>query len=440
MLTRPLLRRSASVAVSGAVCVAMWAAQPVASMAATTGHGPQLQTVAAPSYSEWGLDAAMAYDADTHQVVSTSGRAFTDVCACDGTGGTWAWDGSDMHQVGPAGSGVLYSRLVFDAATHQLLRIGGMLPDEKTAVGTTSVWTGSGWQTLDPAHPLSPRGAGAAAYDATTGQLIVFGGAAAPAGGPTGDTVAWTGTDWQELSPHTSPPGRTQAAMAYDDATGQLVLYGGNSLSGFLSDTWTWNGTTWHQRTPAHNPGAIINAAMAYDPALQALVLFGGQSASGLGSTPGPAPVWKWNGSDWVQLTGATGPAGVVWPSMAYDPDHGQLLILAPLLDKPNGVSHQFLLLDAPTQTTSTAVQSAAGQPLTVTTTVRAKDVLAVGGSVSVTIDGRAAATCSTLSLVAGTASCQVVVAPGQHTVHAVYTAGAGFVGSSSSKVAVTTS
>ena len=37
--------------------------------------------------------------------------------------------------------------------------------------------------------------------------------------------------------------------MAYDQGTGQLVLYGGAIHSGrkLFGDTWTWNGTTWSQ-------------------------------------------------------------------------------------------------------------------------------------------------------------------------------------------------
>ncbi len=431
-----MLRRCAPVIVA---CAAVVAANGAPSVAATPGHDPQLQTIGVPSYDDWGLDAAMAYDADTHQVVGYGGRAFTDRCSCDGTGGTWVWDGSDMHQVVPPGSGTLYSRLVFDAATHQLLHIDGVMADDTTPIATTALWTGTGWQTLTPAHQPSPRGAPAAAYDAKTGQLIVFGGGAAPVTGPSADTWTWTGTDWQLLSPATSPPGRMQAVMAYDDATGQLVLYGGNTGFGFLNDTWVWTGTSWKQRSPAHSPGAIINAAMTYDPALHALVLFGGQTHSGILPAPGPAPVWKWTGSDWVQLTAATGPADVVWPSMAYDPDHDQLLVLAPFFDKPNGVSHQFLLLDAPTATTLTAVQPTPAASLTVTASVRARDVAAIGGSVSFTVDGRVVATCATSPVVAGTASCQIAVAAGVHTVRAVYSAGPGFLGSSSPKVTVPT-
>ena len=65
--------------------------------------------------------------------------------------------------------------------------------------------------------------------------------------------------------------------MAYDAATGTVVLFGGDGSSGDLGDTWTWNGTTWTEQTPATSPPARESATMAYDAATGTVVLFGGQ-------------------------------------------------------------------------------------------------------------------------------------------------------------------
>ena len=51
--------------------------------------------------------------------------------------------------------------------------------------------------------------------------------------------------------------------MAYDAATGAIVLFGGGGTHGDLSDTWTWNGTTWTKQAPATSPSAREGASMA---------------------------------------------------------------------------------------------------------------------------------------------------------------------------------
>lgn len=438
MLTRSALRRCAPVAVLSAGLLGAMASPSGATIAPA--HQAQLEPVAVPSFDEWGLDASMAYDADTHQVLVYGGRAFTDVCGCDGTGGTWVWDGVDMHQVVPPGQGTLYSRLVYDAATHQLLHIAGAEADDQTAVGAPSVWTGSGWQTLAPAHEPPATMVPAAAYDAKTSQLVLFGGMSAVSPSNVGQTWSWTGTDWKRLSPVTSPPDRMLAAMAYDDATGQLVLYGGTYGAFGLSDTWTWNGKTWKQLTPAHSPGPLVRATMTYDPALHGLVLFGGQPMPADQLPTAPAQAWRWTGTDWVPLTWATAPADVSWPSMAYDPDHGQLLVLAPFGDKPGGVAHEFLLLDAPTSTHVTASQASAGAPVQVVATVHAGDVAPPGGTVTFTLNAKAVTGCVGVPLVAGTAQCTTAVPAGLHTFRAKYVAVPGYLTSTSDKVPVTTS
>jgi hypothetical protein len=35
--------------------------------------------------------------------------------------------------------------------------------------------------------------------------------------------------------------------MAYDDAAGKIVLFGGVDGIHSYGDTWTWDGSTWHK-------------------------------------------------------------------------------------------------------------------------------------------------------------------------------------------------
>jgi hypothetical protein len=60
--------------------------------------------------------------------------------------------------------------------------------------------------------------------------------------------------------------------MAFDPATGDLVLFGGYDGS-YRNDTWTYDGTTWTQQFPATSPPRSL-ASMAFGPASRGLVLF----------------------------------------------------------------------------------------------------------------------------------------------------------------------
>jgi hypothetical protein len=73
------------------------------------------------------------------------------------------------------------------------------------------------------------------AYDAATGTVVLFGGFAF------GDTWTWDGTTWTQQAPPAHPSARSAASMAYDAATGTVVLFGGSrQINGARAGTWTW--------------------------------------------------------------------------------------------------------------------------------------------------------------------------------------------------------
>lgn len=94
---------------------------------------------------------------------------------------------------------------------------------------------------------------------------------------------------WQQQSPATSPSARDGAAMAYDAAHGQVVMFGGDDSSGNpLKETWTYDGVTWTHQFPATSPSARRDASMTYDAAHNQVVLFGGTDGTSLSPTHGP--------------------------------------------------------------------------------------------------------------------------------------------------------
>src|SRR5215813_13620215 len=116
------------------------------------------------------------------------------------------------------------------------------------------------------------------AYDAATGTVVMFGGLTGGNVHQIGGTWVWDGSTWTKRSPADNPPIRHGGSMAYDAATGTVVMFGGYG-SGRLADTWVWNGSTWIRQFPATSPPARYEASMSYDAATKNAVLFGGSPA-----------------------------------------------------------------------------------------------------------------------------------------------------------------
>src|SRR5690348_10986522 len=70
---------------------------------------------------------------------------------------------------------------------------------------------------------------------------------------------------WTQLSPTASPPARAYHAMAYDEASGKVLVFGGFGENGYLNDTWTFDGSTWTKVDTAISPPARSASEMAYD-------------------------------------------------------------------------------------------------------------------------------------------------------------------------------
>jgi hypothetical protein len=170
------------------------------------------------------------------------------------------------------------------------------------------------------------------------------------------------------------PAPRTQAAMAFDDATGTMVLFGGlGNANTVLRDTWTWDGHAWTEQHPATSPPARFGGLMAYDPQSHDVVLFGGTnslvepvagtacasagSSSSAGGTsagtnasapvPGCSPsshpvlpvaplledTWTWDGSNWHHATGGSHPP---WGgAMATDRANGDVVLVTNPIPEP---------------------------------------------------------------------------------------------------------
>jgi hypothetical protein len=141
--------------------------------------------------------------------------------------------------------------------------------------------------------------------------------------------------------------------MAYDPATGDVVMFGGTGSDGqALADTWLWDGSGWSEAGPADSPPARYGAEMAWDPQSQRVILLGGTGGTGGNGGNGCSvgsgssgtvtssggctqlqDAWAWDGSDWSQIalghgTGQLGDYTLAGASLATDPTSGKLILV----------------------------------------------------------------------------------------------------------------
>jgi len=303
-----------------------------------------------------------------HAMVYDSRRAVTVLFGGDdwnpgSLGDLWEWDGVSWERrtpLDPEGdgnpSGRLLAGMAFDKARDRTVMFGGW----DTAYNSeTWEWDGTSWMKRGPADPQGDGNPPAmnvgrgAAFDSGRGRAVLFGGCTEDWCTAYSDaTWEWDGMSWARAAPEDpegdgNPEIRTEHAMAYDEARGRVVLFGGRSgLTGsVIADTWLWDGTSWAKCVPGGlgcdlgdpggdgQPGPRTSHAMAYDAARGVVVLFGGSMLVGEYFT------WLWDGTSWAKcvaggsacdLTDPEGdgdPPNLFGPAMAYDSER-QVIVL----------------------------------------------------------------------------------------------------------------
>jgi hypothetical protein len=200
---------------------------------------------------------------------------------------TWEWDGSSWTQLADTGPKARFaSAMTCDSDRDVVVLFGGNLVSKPAASGPgngsdTWEWNGAEWTQREDQGPEGRRGH-AMAYDAARKQTVLFGGASVrpelgfPGIREFGDTWVWNGQSWRQAAGF-GPSKRCLHSMAYDDALGQTVLFGGVQPPSkvYFGDTWEWDGKRWAQFQDI-GPSGRYDAKIAYDSSRKCMVLFGG--------------------------------------------------------------------------------------------------------------------------------------------------------------------
>lgn len=213
--------------------------------------------------------------------------------------------------------------MVYNTASDRVVLFGGLLGSSDRAESYDArVWTydvdTNRWTEFETAAGPASRFSQALAYDDESDRIVLFGGSTG--GGMAGDT--WTydlgSHTWERVDPINAPPPQSGHAMAYDAQSDRVILVGCEG------ETWAYdvNVNAWSNMNPSTRP-LVGCPAITYDNATDRLVLFGGERFGYHDETW----TYDYDSNAWAQKNPPLRPEGRRGHTMAFDSSTGMAVV-----------------------------------------------------------------------------------------------------------------
>jgi DNA-binding transcriptional ArsR family regulator len=181
-----------------------------------------------------------------------------------------------------------------------------------------------GWMRVATSPAPGARRSASMAHDPVTVNTVLFGGCfttACDASGVWGDTWVYEPANltWRKLLPSAVPDGRTHAGMSYAGG-GRIVFYGGWTGSGPSSKTWIFDPVSvqWVDAAPPAGPGPRTSHKLAYDPLRDRVLTFGGdKNGNGYDNETW---IYDRGANNWTQVFPSNVPGARRDYGLAWDP------------------------------------------------------------------------------------------------------------------------
>ena len=188
--------------------------------------------------------------------------------------------------------------------------------------------TDNTWTQMSPTTSPPGRSRYSMVYDSTSDKFIVFGGLISGSRDFFGDTWVYdlAADTWTQMSPSTSPSARNGHSMVYDSNSDRVILFGGNNYSMVFDDTWTYSYTadTWTQMSPENAPSKRWYTSMVYDSTSKMTILFGGYDGT---SEFNDTWVYNLTTDTWTQMNPVNAPTERQLAPMVYDSNYHKVIL-----------------------------------------------------------------------------------------------------------------
>jgi hypothetical protein len=189
-------------------------------------------------------------------------------------------------------------------------------------------------------HP-SPRVQARMAFDEAKGTGVLFGGRGSedPATALThasDETWIFVRDQWLQQFPPTRPSARSSHSMTYDSKRQRVLVFGGRAESRelrgkftLLNDLWAWQNGNWSQVEAGNAPPARHLADIAYDRVRDRVILFGGYQYTADGKQlEALYDTWEFDGTSWTEVQATANGPKADRPILTYDAARNQTLLI----------------------------------------------------------------------------------------------------------------
>lgn len=256
-------------------------------------------------------------------------------------------------ECGPGPSGRFNHMMVYVQGRHQLFLFGGYSASDR--MGDTWVYDieANEWTQLHPQDSPSPRSDAAIAYDEANGVVILHDGYCRDDSHPQDTWVYDFGeNDWMLMNPEENPKPQYGHHMIYDSLNRKVVMYGGHwsyagtSQHGYSDGVWTYDypSDTWTKVDPATSLPSRYWHALAYDEDRGKMVVFGGSGASD--TVLDDTWLYDLSTNTWERLYTDEKPPERESSALAYDSVHEKFILFGGLVEFGEPPIDDFWVLD----------------------------------------------------------------------------------------------